>query len=285
MSQQTEDSPEHRTEEPPQQAYNYSSLVSSPSSLRRQNHLSNLGQGVSSDDLTQNPATLAVITDFQGHEQLQPPVTTLPLVNMSGNTMDTTMYSADAFIPQNSVGGQLPAMPPQYYSSHAPPYYNPPFTNNADVPPWYFVGQPLTASGWALDFGGGSHHAPPMPQQLALVPPPSPFPRPCRWLGGPSCHGLAVGPVRNREMSEHLRFHHQLVGHERDVVRCQWAGCHRRLQRMNMGRHIVTTHLHEAAHCRFCGGRFSRPDVVARHERTCDGSPSGRRSANRDASY
>lgn len=92
---------------------------------------------------------------------------------------------------------------------------------------------------------------------------------PCRWLGGPMCDGLAPG--RNREMGEHLRVHHQFVGHERDTVQCEWENCGQTMQRMNVPRHIVSRHLLAAANCRFCGKRFSRPDVVARHERTCTG--------------
>ncbi|KAG9316410.1 hypothetical protein JVU11DRAFT_2444 [Chiua virens] len=94
---------------------------------------------------------------------------------------------------------------------------------------------------------------------------------PCRWLGGPQCDGLAPG--RNREMGEHLRAYHRFVGHERDTVQCQWENCGQTMQRMNVPRHIVSRHLLAAASCRFCGKRFSRPDVVGRHERTCNGTP------------
>ena len=96
---------------------------------------------------------------------------------------------------------------------------------------------------------------------------------PCRWLGGPQCDGFAPG--KNREMAEHLRVYHQFIGHERDIVPCEWGNCGRFMQRMNVARHIVSRHLLAAASCRFCGKRFSRPDVVARHERTCTGVPSG----------
>lgn len=95
------------------------------------------------------------------------------------------------------------------------------------------------------------------------------FYHPCRWLGGPQCDGLAPG--KNREMAEHLRVCHHFVGHERDVVPCEWENCGQSMQRMNIARHIVSRHLLAAANCRFCGRQFSRPDVVARHEKTCSG--------------
>ncbi|KAH0827557.1 hypothetical protein J3R83DRAFT_4278 [Lanmaoa asiatica] len=91
----------------------------------------------------------------------------------------------------------------------------------------------------------------------------------CQWLGGPRCDGLAPG--KNREMGEHLRVYHHFIGHERDTVQCEWQNCGQTMQRMNVPRHIVSRHLLAAARCRFCGRRFSRPDVVARHERTCAG--------------
>lgn len=101
---------------------------------------------------------------------------------------------------------------------------------------------------------------------------------PCRWLGGPRCDGLAPG--RNREMGEHLRAYHHFIGHERDTVQCEWENCGQTMQRMNVPRHIVSRHLLAAASCRYCGKRFSRPDVVARHERTCTGILSGSNSSS-----
>lgn len=110
---------------------------------------------------------------------------------------------------------------------------------------------------------------PPTPPEVS-IPPNSGFQlHPCRWLGGPRCNGFAPG--RNREMGEHLRVYHHFIGHERDTVQCEWENCGQTMQRMNVPRHIVSRHLLAAASCRFCGKRFSRPDVVARHERTCTG--------------
>lgn len=112
---------------------------------------------------------------------------------------------------------------------------------------------------------------PPMTPEQSIAPNPAFHYHPCRWLGGPRCEGLAPG--RNREMGEHLRVFHRFIGHERDPVQCEWEGCGQSMQRMNVPRHIVSRHLLAAANCRFCGRRFSRPDVVARHERTCSGVP------------
>jgi len=115
-------------------------------------------------------------------------------------------------------------------------------------------------------------HQPPIPPATPEnpIPPNLPFYyHPCRWLSGPQCDGRAPG--KNREMGEHLRVFHHFVGHERDPVRCEWENCGQTMQRMNVPRHIVSRHLLAAARCRFCSKRFSRPDVVSRHERTCGG--------------
>ena len=116
-------------------------------------------------------------------------------------------------------------------------------------------------------------HQPPVPpaapeQSISSIPPYYYYP--CRWLSGPPCDGSAPG--KNREMGEHLRVLHRFVGHERDMVQCEWENCGQSMQRMNVPRHIVSRHLLAAASCRFCGKQFSRPDVVARHERTCGGA-------------
>lgn len=134
--------------------------------------------------------------------------------------------------------------------------------------------QPLDTS---LDFGGlfsepYAVHQPPVPPaapEQSILPIASFQHYPCRWLSGPQCDGSAPG--RNREMGEHLRTYHRFIGHERDMVQCEWENCGQAMQRMNVPRHIVSRHLLAAASCRFCGKRFSRPDVVARHERTCGG--------------
>lgn len=130
-----------------------------------------------------------------------------------------------------------------------------------------------------VDFGGIfsepiAAHQPPIPPaapEQSILPNPEFYYHSCRWMSGPQCDGLAPG--RNREMGEHLRVFHRFIGHERDTVQCEWENCDKTMQRMNVPRHIVSRHLLAAASCRFCGKRFSRPDVVARHERTCSGLP------------
>ncbi|KAI9572121.1 hypothetical protein HD554DRAFT_2067096 [Boletus coccyginus] len=133
--------------------------------------------------------------------------------------------------------------------------------------------QPLDT---AMDVGGMfseplAAYQPPIPPAPAQSLPPNPAFNcyQCRWLSGPPCDGQAPG--RNREMGEHLRAYHRFIGHERDTVQCDWENCGQTMQRMNIPRHIVSRHLLAAASCRFCGKQFSRPDVVARHERTCGG--------------
>lgn len=116
---------------------------------------------------------------------------------------------------------------------------------------------------------------PSAPPMAALTPSPPPPPSPpmsptlhvCEWTEGGRCCGLAPG--RNREMGEHLRTAHGFVGNERDTVYCRWGVCGRALQRMNMGRHIVSTHLRATATCPRCFKTLSRPDVAARHEKQC----------------
>ncbi|KIJ18953.1 hypothetical protein PAXINDRAFT_8315 [Paxillus involutus ATCC 200175] len=173
--------------------------------------------------------------------------------------------------------------PRQYNSSYFPRDSNPAVAQRAPVDePYALPMQAYPMPDWALGLGGGPYEPYHPPPQLPQFGPPLHFPPPpsfrfheCRWLGGPPCDGSAPG--RNREMAEHLRMYHHFVGHERDSVRCEWENCTRVMQRMNIPRHIVSTHLLEVASCQFCGKRFSRPDVVARHERTCIGPASGAR--------
>lgn len=128
-----------------------------------------------------------------------------------------------------------------------------------------------------VDSGGMIHGAliapqpptPPAGPETSIPQNPSFHYHPCRWLGGPQCGGSAPG--KNREMAEHLRVHHLFIGHERDIVSCEWDSCGQVMQRMNVARHIVSRHLLAVASCRSCGKQFSRPDVVARHERSCNG--------------
>lgn len=125
-------------------------------------------------------------------------------------------------------------------------------------------------------------HQPPIPPpaEQSILPNPAFSYHQCRWLSGPQCNGQAPG--RNREMGEHLRVFHYFIGHERDTVQCEWENCSQVMQRMNVPRHIVSRHLLAAARCRFCDRQFSRPDVVGRHERTCNVvSPVSSRSVSR----
>jgi len=166
-----------------------------------------------------------------------------------------------------------------------------PYGNNHEFEQPIPTGGPYTAymatdftgiPDWAL-FWGNSYDPYPAPE-ISQTPFPQNQPphcfssHQCQWLSGPQCDGWAPG--KNREMAEHLRLYHDFGGHERDVVRCQWGSCNRSMQRMNLPRHIVATHLREAAECRFCGKRFSRPDVVGRHERTCSGPANGASGSN-----
>ncbi|KAL4074317.1 hypothetical protein J3A83DRAFT_4235087 [Scleroderma citrinum] len=119
-----------------------------------------------------------------------------------------------------------------------------------------------------------------MPQPYPSIPFPScpvprtPTPPPpshihmysCEWREG-RCTGWAPG--KNREMGEHLRELHHFIGNEKDLVRCLWGNCNKHLQRMNMGRHIVSTHLRETTTCPRCNKTLSRPDVASRHEKQC----------------
>lgn len=88
----------------------------------------------------------------------------------------------------------------------------------------------------------------------------------CKW-GVKACNTLAPG--KNREMGEHLREFHEFIGNEKDIVHCHWSNCNKSLQRMNMGRHIVSTHLRQTTICPRCNKSLSRPDVASRHEKQC----------------
>ncbi|KAI6044672.1 hypothetical protein EDC04DRAFT_326610 [Pisolithus marmoratus] len=88
----------------------------------------------------------------------------------------------------------------------------------------------------------------------------------CEW-GVKQCNTLAPG--KNREMGEHLREFHEFIGNEKDTVHCHWGNCNKELQRMNMGRHIVSTHLRQTTICPRCKKTLSRPDVASRHEKQC----------------
>lgn len=218
-------------------------------------------------------------------------------------TSERTHYS-DTLIP--TVTGMAPMLSPcwsfpmfhpmgrtaaEYYPDQAPPlpmcksqpqqffgYYptaDGGFATEAYADPIVTTSEHLVAP---ADFGGMFNESPVATYQPPIPPatPESPIPpnppfyfHPCRWLSGPQCDGRAPG--KNREMGEHLRVFHHFVGHERDPVRCEWENCGQTMQRMNIPRHIVSRHLLAAASCRFCSKRFSRPDVVSRHERTCGG--------------
>ncbi|KAI6169547.1 hypothetical protein EDD17DRAFT_16309 [Pisolithus thermaeus] len=88
----------------------------------------------------------------------------------------------------------------------------------------------------------------------------------CEW-GAKPCNTMAPG--KNREMGEHLREFHDFIGNEKDSVPCYWGNCDKSLQRMNMGRHIVSTHLRQTTICPRCNKSLSRPDVASRHEKQC----------------
>lgn len=88
----------------------------------------------------------------------------------------------------------------------------------------------------------------------------------CEW-GEKPCNSLAPG--KNREMGEHLREFHDFIGNEKDSVPCYWGNCDKSLQRMNVGRHIVSTHLRQTTICPRCNKSLSRPDVASRHEKQC----------------
>ena len=77
----------------------------------------------------------------------------------------------------------------------------------------------------------------------------------CEWrLGG-------WAPGRNRDMGEHPREVHGFTGNEKDFVRCYWGNCDKQLQQMNMGRHIMSTHLRETTTCHRCNKALSRPNA------------------------
>lgn len=167
---------------------------------------------------------------------------------------------------------------PFMYTLHQPQFTDPRFVAdsrlaaNIDVP---FMPTPELFD-IPVDFGGIFHDplvapqppTPPAAPEVSILANLGFHYHPCLWLGGPQCDGFAPG--KNREMAEHLRVYHHFVGHERNLVRCEWQNCGQLMQRMNVARHIVSRHLLAAATCRHCGRRFCRPDVVTRHERTCN---------------
>lgn len=109
---------------------------------------------------------------------------------------------------------------------------------------------------------------PPYPSDQAITvkrPPHIPM-HVCEW-GEKPCNMLAPG--KNREMGEHLREFHDFIGNEKDSVPCYWGNSDKSLQRMNVGRHIVSTHLRQTTICPRCNKSLSRPDVASRHEKQC----------------
>ncbi|KAH7888301.1 hypothetical protein F5I97DRAFT_1827785 [Phlebopus sp. FC_14] len=188
--------------------------------------------------------------------------------------LDSTMYSNDEFADWSSSQPLLPqevsssvSQPlledDSYHQSiyHAPDVYDHQSGNWRSIMPSTAI--PATSHpGLVPD--GGSH-----PPPLVLSPPTSSLAQyPCCWSDDPRCSGWVQGS--NREMSEHLRSCHDFVGHEKDVVPCNWDGCGARMQRMNLARHIVSTHLRVRVRCRWCGRSFTRSDVTSRHEKECD---------------
>ncbi|KAG1716099.1 hypothetical protein ID866_1071 [Astraeus odoratus] len=165
---------------------------------------------------------------------------------------------------------QVPS--PQYYPPNVvpnvPPYQMPyPGVGYTPTPVNHPVNQTtLPPSVSQQSYSGVSFPSFPTPQTPTPPPPSQIYMHRCEWTTR-SCNGWAPG--KNREMGEHLRESHDFIGNEKDTVHCQWGNCNKSLQRMNMGRHIVSTHLRETTTCPRCNKTLSRPDVASRHEKQC----------------
>lgn len=192
----------------------------------------------------------------------------------SAPSLDTRTYSDDSLIPYAVPGGSYTSTPfyPQNIPPTIPPHHGPTFSSGGY--------DPSLPANPPIDLYQPAVHQQGMPQPYQNIPFPSypvaatPTPPPpahthmhtCEWRVG-RCTGLAPG--KNRDMGEHLREFHGFTGNEKDIVRCYWGHCDKQLQRMNMGRHIVSTHLRETTTCPRCNKTLSRPDVASRHEKQC----------------
>lgn len=88
---------------------------------------------------------------------------------------------------------------------------------------------------------------------------------PCKWSTR-HCGTLVAG---NRiDVALHLREHHRFVC-DGDAAECLWDGCRTRMQRRNIPRHIVSSHLEVRVRCPTCGMLFSRVDASKTHQRSC----------------
>ncbi|KIK81450.1 hypothetical protein PAXRUDRAFT_832857 [Paxillus rubicundulus Ve08.2h10] len=90
----------------------------------------------------------------------------------------------------------------------------------------------------------------------------------CQCVGGDSpCCTLLTG--NTKELRDHLASDHHFRATGKKYHKCLWMGCVTRLQRENIPRHMISTHLRVKVRCETCNVELSRSDVRHSHAKRC----------------
>ncbi|KAF8836092.1 hypothetical protein BDN67DRAFT_363564 [Paxillus ammoniavirescens] len=90
----------------------------------------------------------------------------------------------------------------------------------------------------------------------------------CQCVGGESpCRTLLTGNMK--DLRGHLAYDHHFRTTGKKYHRCLWIGCDKWLQRENIPRHIISSHLRVKVGCETCGVELSRSDVRHSHAKRC----------------
>jgi hypothetical protein len=150
-----------------------------------------------------------------------------------------------------------------YVTGPAIPKYTPlPPYNSTPVPYDGFTGGTVTSTSL---HSSAAHVAPGQsPTSCAL----SNTTHVCRCVGGESpCRTLLTGNMK--ELRGHLAYDHHFRTTGKKYHKCLWIGCDKWLQRENIPRHIISSHLRVKVECETCGVELSRSDVRHSHAKRC----------------
>lgn len=93
--------------------------------------------------------------------------------------------------------------------------------------------------------------------------PPEQRPYRCGWL---DAENVPCGlPVYGEQFSVHLRECHQVSGHDKSRLRCDWVGCGLVMNKESVVRHVTEMHLEFKHTCPICREVFSRKSTLHSH--------------------
>ncbi|KAG1878147.1 hypothetical protein F4604DRAFT_598009 [Suillus subluteus] len=90
----------------------------------------------------------------------------------------------------------------------------------------------------------------------------------CAWIEDDKLCGHAISNHK-RQLGMHLGNFHGIQGNDKKVVTCFWQGCKQKIQRGNIGRHIISRHLNTRWTCEHCFKAYSRRDAMKKHAKDC----------------